>query len=170
MAALVGFLYQQQSQNTTLAAQLTLLELPNLLAWLVWSQAHQAPEQVVEHAGRVERLVANLGRPEALARASAVREQAARALRGWSHASFTAVSSQIERWLERGDLPAAGSAARELLQRSLEAGEGAYLEETYDLAMAHFLCGRTLHMRGAAADALPLLAEAQQRFEVLAEI
>lgn len=167
MEALVRFLYAQRFQNATLAAHLTLWELPNLLAWLAWSQAHQAPEQVVEHADRVERLVADQGRPEALARATAVREQAARALRGWSHASFTAARSQIERLLEREDLPAAHSAAQALLQRGLAAGETAYPEAAYDLAIAHCLHGRTLK-RGGAAAALPLLSEAQRRFEALA--
>jgi hypothetical protein len=78
MALLVGFLYDQLAQNTTLAAQLTLLELPNLLAWLGWCQEHESPEQVVEQAGHVEGLLANLGRPDALARATTVRAQAAR--------------------------------------------------------------------------------------------
>jgi tetratricopeptide (TPR) repeat protein len=167
MALLVGFLYQQLSQNTTLAAQLTLLELPNLLAWLGRSQEHEPPEQVVDHADRVERLLALLGRPDALARATAVREQAARALTGWSHASFITASSQVDRLLERGDLPGAHRSAQAILQRCLAAGDTVYPEAAYDLAMAHLRLGLTLKAGGTAEAALPLLATAQQRFEAL---
>jgi len=165
MALLVGFLYQQLSQNTTLAAQLTLLELPNLLAWLGRSQEHEPPEQVVDHADRVERLLALLGRPDAMARATAVREQAARALTGWSHASFITASIQVDRLLERGDLPGAHRSAQAILQRCLAAGVTVYPEAAYDLAMAHLRLGRTLKAGGTAEAALPLLAAAQQRFE-----
>ena len=144
MAILVGFLYGQQQQNTTLAAQLTLLELPNLLAWLRWCQGHELPERVVDHADSVESVTRPpRAVPMALARATAVREQAARALTGWSHASFNSASSQIDRLLERGDLPGAHRAAQALLQRCLAAGEAAYPEAAYDLAMAHFHLGRT---------------------------
>ena len=167
MALLVEFLYEQQHQNTALAAQLTLLELPNLLAWLGWCQEHESPEQVVDHADSVEMLLALLGRPDALARASAVREQAARALTGWSRASFITASSQIDRVLERGDLSGDHHAAQALLQRCLAAGEAAYPEAAYDLAMAHFHLGRTRWRVGAAEAALPLLNAAQQRFEAL---
>jgi hypothetical protein len=107
MAILVGFLCLERDQNTTLAAQLTLLELPNLLAWLGWGQEHEPPEQVVNNADSVEMLIARLGRPDAMARATAVREHAARALTGWNNASFNAARSQIDRLLERGDLPGA---------------------------------------------------------------
>jgi hypothetical protein len=64
-------------------------------------------------------------------------------LTGWNHASFNSVSSQIDRLLERGDLSGAHHAAQALLQRCLAAGEAAYPEAAYDLAMAHFHLGRT---------------------------
>ena len=80
MEQLVVFLYKQRSQDTALSAQMTLLELPNLLAWLGWLQEHEPPEQVVNNANWVEGLIAEFGRPDALARATAVRERAARSL------------------------------------------------------------------------------------------
>jgi tetratricopeptide (TPR) repeat protein len=106
----------------------------------------------------------------ALARATAVREQAARALTGWSHARFTTASSQIDRLLERGDLPGAHHAAQALLQHCLAADDAAYPEVAYDLATAHFMLGLTLSRGGAAKAALPLLATAQQRFEALGAV
>jgi hypothetical protein len=91
MVQLVGFLDEQQFQDATLAAQVTLLELPNLLAVLAWLQETALPEQVVEIAVCVEELLARLGRSHALAQATSVRGQAAQALVGWSKAVFNAV-------------------------------------------------------------------------------
>lgn len=82
MEQLVRFMPQQRFQDATLAAQLTLLELPNLLALLTWLQDTDTPEKVVDMAGSVEALLAPLGRARALAQATAIREHAARALGG----------------------------------------------------------------------------------------
>lgn len=170
MAALTAFLYDQQFKDAHLAAQLTLLELPNLLALLDWAQEHMSPEQVVDLADSVEGLLAELGRPRALARASAIREAAARALQGeWSHARFLAEAAAIDRLLERGDLQGAHDAARALLQRARAAGEAAYPGAAYDIAEAHFRLGRVLKRMGAAEAALAPLAEAQKRFQRLAD-
>jgi tetratricopeptide (TPR) repeat protein len=87
----------------------------------------------------------------------------------WSHASFLAESAKIDRLLDRGDLPSAYEAAQQLLDRSLAAGEEAYPEAKYDIAMAHIRLGRVLNMGGAAEAALPPLAEARRRFQALAD-
>jgi tetratricopeptide (TPR) repeat protein len=71
--------------------------------------------------------------------------------------------------LEQGNLPAAYAAAQQLLQRALAAGEEAYLEAAYDIAVAYFRFGRMLKESGAAEEALSSLAEAQQRFQLLAD-
>src|SRR5262245_62904300 len=104
MGQLVDFLYSQRFQYVTLAAQLTLLELPNLLVLLTWIQGKETPEKVVAMASSVEELIATLGRPNALAQATAVREQAAQALAGWSHARYLVESGNIDRLLERSAL------------------------------------------------------------------
>src|SRR5262249_2609157 len=149
MEQLVVFLYEQRFQDTALAAQLTLLELPNLLAVLAWLQETALPEQVVALAARVETLFANLGRPHALAQATAIRAQSAQALAGWSHARFLAESEHIDRLLERGDLHAAHSAAQRHLERCLAAGDTAYRSAAYDIASAYWQLGRTLESLGA---------------------
>jgi tetratricopeptide (TPR) repeat protein len=169
MTSLTGYLYEQQFEDARLAAQLTLLELPNLLEMLIWSLGRQTAERVVDLADSVERLVANLGRPQALARATKVREQAARALGEWSHARYLAEDAAIQRLTERGDLPAAYTAIQELLAKGRGAGEAAYPEAAYDLAMTHFRLERVLRMGGAAEAALAPLAEAQRRFQALAD-
>lgn len=106
MQALTAFLYKQFFQDARLAAQLTPLELPNLLALLAWAEAALTPEEVVGLAGRVEELLARLGRPQALALAVRAREEAARRLGEWSHAHFLSASRSIDRLLEQGHLPA----------------------------------------------------------------
>lgn len=169
MAQLTRYLYQERAKDALLAAQLTLLELPNLLAMLDWLQARWPPERMVGLASRVEGLVANLGRPQALARVTWVREQAAQKLGDWSHARFLSEASNIDRLLERGDLPAAHTAAQQLLEKCLAAGETAFPEAAYDIAWAYFKLGRVLRMGGAAEASLGPLAEAQRRFQELAE-
>jgi len=168
MRQLVGFLYGQLAQDAQLAFQLTLLELPNLAAVLAWAQAHWSPEAVVDLAGKLETLLASLGRPQALAAATQVREAAAEKLPEWSHARFEAERATIERLLAAGNLQDAYTSAQELLQRALAAGEGAYAGAAYDIALAHALLGRILRMGGAAGAALEPLAAAEQRFQALA--
>ncbi|HEV3468406.1 MAG TPA: TIR domain-containing protein [Pyrinomonadaceae bacterium] len=168
MAGLTGFLNQQQGQDASLSARLTLLELPNLLAMLRRAEEKLPPEEAVELAGSVERLLSTLGLPQAQAEAAAVRERAAQKLAGWGHARYLAARAEVDRLLDRGEVRAAYAVAERLLRRCQEAGEGAYPEAAYDLGMAHFSLGRVLRFGGAAAEALPLLAEARRRFEALA--
>jgi tetratricopeptide (TPR) repeat protein len=168
MSGLLSFLYQQRGQDAGLAARLTLLELPNLLAMLRWAEERNTPEDAVKLAGSVEYVLAGLGRPQAMAEASGVRERAARQLPEWGHARYMALRAEIDRLVERGELRAALTAAERLLSRCMDAGEGAYPGGGYDLAMAHATLGRVLQMGGAVAEALPLLGEALRRFEALA--
>jgi tetratricopeptide (TPR) repeat protein len=168
MARLMGFLYQQRGQDARLAARLTLLELPNLLAMLRRAEEKSQPEAVVDLAGSVEYLLTGLGRPQALAEAETVRERAAENLVGWGHIQFTAANAEIDRLLERGEVRAAHAAAERLLQRCKEEGEGAYPMANADLGMAHLTLGSVLLKIGAAAEALPLLGEARRLFEMLA--
>jgi tetratricopeptide (TPR) repeat protein len=169
MKHLSSFLYEQQFKDAKLSAQLTLLELPNLMALLLWMQQHAAPEDVVMVAQGVEELLTRLGRAQALAEATRVREQAAEGLSQWSHARFLTENASIDRLLEGGALPAAYTAAQQLLQRCLEAGEEAFPEAAYDIAMAHVKLGRVLNIGGAAEEALTQLAKGQQRFQALAD-
>jgi tetratricopeptide (TPR) repeat protein len=169
MAQLAGYLYKEQFKDARLAAQLTLLELPNLLAMLDWLQTRWPPERVVGLASNLELLLSTLGRPQALARATRVREQTAQKLGDWSHARYLSEGSNIDRLLERGDLQAALIAAQQLLAKCQTGGEAAYPGAPYDIAMAYFKVGRVLKQGGTAEDALALLAQAQRRFQELAD-
>ncbi len=169
MRVLADLLYQQHFKDTQLAAQLTLLELPNLLAMIEWAQGALAPEEVVDMAVRLETLLAQLGRPQALSQATHAREQATLVLSTWSNAQFVSLTRGIERMLEQGRLLEARAAAEQLLERVLAAGEVAYAESAYDIAMAHLILGKAMKKIGDAEAALPTLNEAQQRFQALAD-
>lgn len=170
MRALTRYLYEQNFQEAQLAAQLTLLELPNLLAMLAWAAGESPPEEVVDLANRVETLLAFLGRPQAMAQAVSVRASAARRLVGWNHAQFLNADQDIDRLLEQGDLPAAYAAAQQLLERCLSAGTEAYPDAAYHIAVAHSKLGRVLLISGAAEQALVFLKEAQERSQSLTEV
>ena len=169
MRALTGFLYQQASQDAQLAAQLTVLELPNLLALLNHAADTLPPEEVVDLAGKVEYLLAKMGRPQALAQAVSMRAAAAARLGAWSHAQFTNASNNIDRLLEQGALPTASATAQQLLARCQSTGADAYVGAAYDSAIAYFYLGRVLKRGGFAEKSLTPLAEAQQRFQSLVD-
>jgi tetratricopeptide (TPR) repeat protein len=169
MAQLTRYLYAQRFKDFQRASQLTVLELPNLLEMLDWLQTRWPPEEIVSLASNVEGLVAPLSRPQALARVTRIREQAGQKLDDWSHARYVAEATHIERLMDRGDLPAAHTAAQQLLDKALTVGETAYPEAPYDIALAHAYFGRALHMGGAADAALAPLAEGQRRFQQLAD-
>ncbi|MFM9099966.1 MAG: hypothetical protein ACKOPS_01015, partial [Cyanobium sp.] len=169
MAAYLEYLRQQRSPNTELAATLTLLELPNLFALLDRSQAGADPETTIGRVTSLYGLLQFIGKPRLLERVAQVREGAAAALgEGWSHARFEASRTRIEQQLAGGQLREALAGAQQLLQQAQAAGEQAYADADYDLAVAFFLLGRVLKEAGGAQQALPLLAEAGRRFEAIA--
>jgi len=170
MAAYLRYLNQQQSQNTELAATLTLLELPNLFALLDRSQAVADPETTIDRATSLYGLLQGLGKPRLLERVARVRDAAAADLdECWSHARFLASYTRIELQLEAGQLRETLPGAQQLLQQAQAAGEAAYAGADYDLAMAFVLLGRVLKEGGGAQQALPLLQEAGRRFEAFAK-
>lgn len=169
MKVLTNFLYQQRFQDTELAARLTPLELPNLLMMLSWLQDKIAPEELAGLAGRIETLLSRLGLDQALTQVAGLRDQAAQRLTGWSSARFQAEGASIDRLLERGQAQAAYGAAQEILKRAMAAGENAYPNADYDIAMAHLRLGRVLKRVGAVEDSLALLHEAERRFQALAD-
>jgi len=114
-------------------------------------------------------LFSRLGQARALARVVRIRQDAAADLGAWSHAAFLDKDSQIDRLIERADWPAALALAQSLLSSCQGAGEEAYAEAAYDLAMAYFKLGRVLAMGGAATNALEFLEQARLGFQALAE-
>ncbi|MGH9841498.1 MAG: tetratricopeptide repeat protein, partial [Blastocatellia bacterium] len=167
MVALTSSLYQQRNKDTQLVATLTLLELPNLLALLQWLTARGTPEDVVALAAILENLIAELGCPQALAQATAAREQAARRLSDeveWEHTRFAAEIASIDRLMECGQLSQAKAGARRLLDQCLQAGEAATDNE---ITEAYYRYGNALKMNGENEAALPILTEALRRYATL---
>lgn len=171
MQQLVGFLYQQSFQDSRMALNLTLLELPNLLALLNWlanllKQDDSSAEMVSNIAGKIEQLLANLNRPSALGRAVKLREESAGRIPEWGHTRFENERLLIERLLATGQLQPAYEKARALLEKAKVAGPNAYSGADHDLAGAHWWLGRVLKVAGQDAPALDLFVDAQRLFEV----
>lgn len=169
MQQLTHFLYEQRFKDIQLSATLTLYELPNLMRMLELVQAQEDPETTVNLATSLEQLLAQLGKAHLLARVVAIRKAEAKKLGGWSHTRFKSSRMQIERLLGSGNFQQAYQEAQALLDKCLQAGEGAYSEAAYDIAVAHILQGRVLKMSGASEAALEPIAEAYRRFQRLAE-
>jgi tetratricopeptide (TPR) repeat protein len=169
MKLLMQFLYEQHFENIELAAQMTLLELPNLMAALLWLQDMVTPEEIAVLASQMETPLSSLDRPQALAQAARVREQAAGRLGEINNARCWTEMANIDRLLERGEVQSAYAVARQHLQRCLAAGEDAFPEAKYCIAWAEWGLGRVLRMNGAPEPALQQLAKARLRFQVLAD-
>jgi len=168
MVELTNFLYKQQSQDAQLSATLTQLELPNLMYLLTYLANQPTHETVVNFATRLEQLLAPLGRPTLLQQVVTVRAKIAATLGGWSQTRFNAAKAEIERLLQQGNLQAALTASQRLFETVLQAGETAYPDAGYDVAMAFILLGRVLSMGGMAQPALELFQQAHDRFAALA--
>lgn len=187
---LASFLYRQRVQDAHLAAHLTLLELPNLLAALrAWSEAMTAatrpgptapvlpdatPEAVIDFATDMEGLLANLGRREALAEAAAIRTRAASLHAaqpdcGLTHAAYLAAFATIERLLGAGRFAEAARAARALVDPCEAAPDDAFPLLAGDRAQALFTLGRALKRSGDPRAALTPLTTARERYSSLAE-
>ncbi|MBL8436197.1 MAG: tetratricopeptide repeat protein, partial [Zoogloea sp.] len=173
MRAYARFLVQQQYQNTEVAATLTGLELPNLFALLELVERAGDAEATIALATDLYSLLQNAGKPRLLARVGEVRDAAAGRLEAqgdaWSHARFQAESTRIEQQLDGGRLREAFDGARQLLDRARAAGRAAYADADYDLAGACWLMARVMRTAGGAEQALPLLDEAHQRIEAIAQ-
>lgn len=167
MIQLVNYLYREQFKDSVMANNLTLLELPNLLALLDWladllKQDDASAEMVSDIAGSIEQLLATLNRPSALAKAVRLREESAGVVPEWGRTRFENERLLIERLLAAGQLQPAYEKAGALLEKAKAAD---YQGADYDLAMATNLLGRVLYAAGQAAPALELFIEAQRLFE-----
>jgi hypothetical protein len=90
MEELVRYLYEQQSQKTQLAAELTRLDLMNLLALIRWASDHKPPSEVITLTNRLETLFSVLGVQRVLDEVVSIRTAATANLDGsvWSRATL----------------------------------------------------------------------------------
>ena len=165
----VGFLVQEQSQNAEVVAALTVLELPNLFAFLDLVKRVGNSEVTIDLTSSLYSLLHSGGKPLLLERVGQVRDAAAAALGDvWNHARFQAARTSIEQQLAGGRLREAFADAQQLFQRTRATSEQAYPDADFDLAMAHFTLARVLKTTGGSEQALQLLDQARQRFEAVA--
>jgi tetratricopeptide (TPR) repeat protein len=127
----------------------------------------ESPERVVDIATSLEGLIADLNRPKALARVIGIRTEAARRVRGCSHAQFMAGDAGVDRLLEQGRHEEALREARSQFEKTQAARETAYEGAAYDGAMAQATLGRALQMGGSAEEAVSHFEEARERSESL---
>ncbi len=173
MQSLVMFLHEELFQHAELSAQLTRLELPNIIAFIEWLPLLAAPEMTIVFTTMVESLLANKGLPLALAKATHLREKTVQKLNDgattgtWNHVLFLNEGTKIDRLLEQRQLTEAYQVAQQLIEQALKNGENAYPEAIYDIAMAYYLLGLVQEKRGFAEDALSPLAQSRQIFETL---
>lgn len=169
MRAYAAFLEQQSSQDAEVAATLTVLELPNLFALLDFVQRAGDAEATIDLATTLYSLLQRLGKPRLLERVGQVRDAAAAALGDtWNHALFQASGTRIEQQIAGGGLREALASAQQLLEHARSAGEQAYPGADFDLARACLFLARVLLTAGGSGQTLPLLDEAQKRFEAIA--
>jgi tetratricopeptide (TPR) repeat protein len=171
MRQLVDFLYEESTKDSKMANNLTLLELPNLLALLSWlagllEQDPSTAETISDTAGSIEQILAPLNRPQALALAVKLREASAALIPAWGRSRFENERLQVERLLAAGQLQLAHQKAQALLEKAKAA---TYPGSDSDLALATNLLGQVLNAAGQAATALDLYITAQQLFENLGE-
>jgi tetratricopeptide (TPR) repeat protein len=168
MRQYAAFLDQEQSRKAEMAAALMVLELPNLFALLDHVQRGGDAEATIELATSLYSLQQALGKPRLLKRVTQARDFAAAALgHTWNHAQFAVQQTRIKQQLTDSRLREAFAGAQELLGRASKAGEQAYLNADYDLAVAYFLLARVLATAGGSQQALPVLDEAQKRFAAI---
>jgi len=168
MRQYVKFLLQDRSQKAEIAATLTVLELPNLLALLDGVQHAEDAEATITLATSLYTLLHELGKPRLLQRVAQTRDAAAATLgQQWNHARFEAQWTKVDQQYRGGRLREAFDGAQNLLQRARQVGETAYQHADYDLAMACWLLARVLKTAGGSEQALLLLDEAQKRFETV---
>jgi Tetratricopeptide repeat. len=162
------FLYKQQSADSKLADELTLMELPNLIKSMEYVQAQKVPEVTLDRATLLEQLIAHLDKPDILAKVKVIQEEEKKKSSEWNSTRFETLRLQVEKYLEMGNLPQALSVAQVLLDKCLKAGDQSYEGADHDTAEAYVLLGRVLRMGGASENALQAINEALKRFELIA--
>lgn len=160
---------QRRGENIEIAVSLTRVDLSNLLALLDLVQRTGDSEATISLATSLYELLHGLGKPRLLERVGQTRDAAAAALGdNWNHAQFETIRTRTLQQLEARNLREALTSAQQLLSRARRGGEQAYLYADYDLAAASFLLARVLKTIGGSEQALGLLDESRQRFDIYA--
>jgi tetratricopeptide (TPR) repeat protein len=173
--------------DTRYVAHLTSLELPNLLAALrLYDEVlnengspsrkvnlEASAEDVIDFATDLETLLRHLGRGEALAIASDIRERAReiheRSVgKAWSDSAYSAAVEGVESLLAANRFQDAIAAAKLLIQRIAASSDPAKESTVYERAIATVLLSTALRFAGMPEEARETIAAARADFESLA--
>jgi tetratricopeptide (TPR) repeat protein len=159
---------RQKSLQIVVAANLTLLELPNLIFLLEFVQTQGDAKATVELTTTLYTLLKDTDKKRLLEWVGKVRD-AADATMGnlWNHERFDAKRNRIEQQIANGQLREALVETEELFNKALAAGKHAYPIADYDLAMAYLLMAKVFKSTDCPGRALPLLDQARCLFEIV---
>jgi tetratricopeptide (TPR) repeat protein len=144
--------------------------LPNLLALLDYDERHDDVAVTIGTTTSLMKALSVVGKPALMEHLNRVLQASVKKLPGdWSHAHFTALSARIEQWSDEGQAAKACESAGALLDLARAAGPDAYDNADFDVAMACLIRGQLLREVRRTEEALPLIDEAQSRFERLPE-
>jgi tetratricopeptide (TPR) repeat protein len=169
MAIHLKYLSDHYQQDPGLMTNLTLLDLPGLVAFIDHSLSTSAPETTIYRASSLRYLLNETGtNKHLLQQIGRVRDEAAANLnQKWTHARFVANKERVHQQLQASQLQNALNAGKELLHQAVNAGEQAYPGADYDIATAIWLLGRVLQNSGRANQALSHFKNAKDHFEVI---
>jgi len=159
---LVNFLYEQYFKNTHFSAELTLLELPNLIALLDYTNQREHTEEILDLAVCIENLLKRLDCRQIFQQVASIQEKAAKKLEKLNLIHFNSEMNKIERLLGQGNIDTAKIAAEDLLNKTLAAGKTA---SAYNIAMANKLLGNVLKKSGDSEHALSYFETARKQFK-----
>jgi tetratricopeptide (TPR) repeat protein len=166
MQELIFTLYETHLSRRELVNTLTTWELPNFVALLNHMDKTGEAETTVQLCTRLSTLVAFLGKSHLLKQIDQIQERASSRLAGnWSHAHFEAKYMLTVAALGAMHLEQANELAGDLYRKAISAGELAYINADYDIAMAAANWSQVRHAEGFFDEALALLDEASQRFQ-----
>ncbi len=169
MEGLAVSLHEQMSKDAQVAFDLMRLELANFMEMLQWIQGRESPEEVAMIGGKMESILVRLGRARELAWVVKMRQEAEGMIDEWSLVRLNAHIASVTRFMDQGALQSAEAEAQQLLQRCLAAGENAYPEAAYGVALAFRTVGLVQKELGAAEAALRSLNEAKRRSQLLTD-
>ncbi|MEL7529904.1 MAG: CHAT domain-containing protein [Bacteroidota bacterium] len=165
MQQLSNYLYQQRFKDAQLAADLSRLEVGNLLAML--QMMTSSAESRMNQIDTVESLLENLSLKGAMQQVISLRKALTQELKSWGHAYYLHQSKEIDRLFEQGQLNPALELTQQLLARFQI--EPTYEGASYGQAMTLWRLGRIYQIGGRADLAIAPLQAAQATFESLAE-
>ncbi|HMT55221.1 MAG TPA: tetratricopeptide repeat protein [Saprospiraceae bacterium] len=170
---LINYLYKQRFENTKLASELTLLELPNIIAFLKrrseFSQKNELKvSDLLSKLSLTQALLENIGCKQALKEIINLRQYIEKSFNDEGLIHFESELQNIEILLNQGDFKSAFDSTQHLsnyliIQLDINKDNK---KAKHHLPITYFLMGRALKLSGNTEKALFHLKNAQKLFEI----